>query len=486
MQSGDIEGLEHSSIDIDAKRTILYGWDSVNLAYTRIVCDANGKLKIDTSASDLRYLKLDQSGTPQTVFGGIPSFTSGIYLSAGAHKSLLMSQELWLTGQDDEYDFDTDLNCNGQTPFTDSFFYLHKISTDTYPFKVDFLGNITGLSLTIGVNKLDTTEWAFLDGQDQAVKSGSNVSFGTIASGVDTISGNNGNATFTLLNLNNNHTPLTGQTAQTSCLVFNLTQSINSVVSLHEAASICAYKVSDWFHASAETDTDSGLKFYTTSNGTPTLQLTISDLGSLLLPTGKWVGLGSSSGRLYFLDAATDLVEVTGAYFIADSRIGINTTAPAAPLHIYTTPTETSEASRIEGYVNTGFGDTTDLYKTYKNITATVNATQSTHQTYSLSTGELIIIRAFVTGVQEGGTSSTAWVSYILTATVNNVSGTAAIIGSVTIEANENAAGASCDATIDVSGVNARVRVTGLAAVNMVWSSTVKVQSTSTNWQPAP
>jgi hypothetical protein len=197
MQSGDIEGLEHSSIDIDAKRTVLYGWDSVNLAYTRISCDTNGKLKIDTSASDLRYLKLDQSVTQQTVAGGMPSFTSGIYLAAGAHKSLLISQELWLSGQDDGYDFDTDLNCNGQTPFTDFFFFLHKISTDTYPFSIDYLGNVTGLSFTIGANKLTTSEFAYLDGQNQAVKTTSNPTFASVTiptiyptAGILTIMGN--------------------------------------------------------------------------------------------------------------------------------------------------------------------------------------------------------------------------------------------------------------------------------------------------------
>ena len=38
-------------------------------------------------------------------------------------------------------------------------------------------GAITGTSFTIGANTLDTTEWAFLDGQDQAVKTTSSPSF---------------------------------------------------------------------------------------------------------------------------------------------------------------------------------------------------------------------------------------------------------------------------------------------------------------------
>ena len=101
----------------------------------------------------------------------------------------------------------------------------------------------------------------------------------TLGAGVTTLSGNNANATFTLLNLNNSATPVSGNTGQTSDLIFNLTQSINSVVSLHEAARISAYKVSDWFHASTEADTDSGLKFYTTKDGSSTLHMTIDEQG---------------------------------------------------------------------------------------------------------------------------------------------------------------------------------------------------------------
>lgn len=55
MQSGDIEGLEHSSIDVDAKRAVIYGWDSVNLSYTRIACDIDGKLKINLVGNIIVY-----------------------------------------------------------------------------------------------------------------------------------------------------------------------------------------------------------------------------------------------------------------------------------------------------------------------------------------------------------------------------------------------------------------------------------------------
>jgi hypothetical protein len=321
---------------------------------------------------------------------------------------------------------------------------------------------------------------------DQPVKTNSNVLFGTIGTGVGTLSGGNGNAAFTLLNLNNTANPATGNTGQTSDLIFNLMGTINSGSTFvsHEAAKISAYKISDWWHASTEADHDSGLKFYTTSNGTPTLQLTIADTGNLLLPTGKWVGLGAAAGRIYFLDAATDLVEVSGATFAVDTKIGINTTAPAAPLHIMTYPAGTSEASRIEGYTNTGLGPTQDLYKTYKTIWATTSNSVVTMQTYTLGTGEMCIIKALIVAVEEG--NGGAYVGYDLTAFVDNPAGTAALLDSVTKIAGENAAGGACDATITVSGATALIRITGLAAKNMAWSSTVMVQSAWTGWQGEP
>lgn len=51
--------------------------------------------------------------------------------------------------------------------------------------------DIKALSFSIGANKLTTSEWAFLDGQDQAVKTTDNVTFSTIKSTGSTASGTN-------------------------------------------------------------------------------------------------------------------------------------------------------------------------------------------------------------------------------------------------------------------------------------------------------
>jgi len=159
---------------------------------------------------------------------------------------------------------------------------------------------------------------------------------GTLGAGVTTLTGNNGNNAFTLLNLNNNVTPTTGQVGQTSDLIFNLTQSINSVASLHEAARISAYKVSDWFHASAETDTDSGLKFYTTKDGTAGHRWTMDESGNFTTEGGKIqasVSAGSlildsldssSSSEIIFQIGGNTYFRVTGAGLYPDSDIYMN------------------------------------------------------------------------------------------------------------------------------------------------------------------
>src|SRR3990167_2557013 len=44
-------------------------------------------------------------------------------------------------------------------------------------------GDLSGVSYTIGANTLTTSEWAFLDGQDQAVKTPSDVTFNSVLAG---------------------------------------------------------------------------------------------------------------------------------------------------------------------------------------------------------------------------------------------------------------------------------------------------------------
>jgi len=89
------------------------------------------------------------------------------------------------------------------------------------------------------------------------------------------LDGNNAEAA--PLVLTNSNVPTTGQTGDTAVARFRLVGSVNTVEAAHEAARLEAFKISDWFHASDETDHDSGLNVYTTVNGTETLRATFWD-----------------------------------------------------------------------------------------------------------------------------------------------------------------------------------------------------------------
>jgi hypothetical protein len=130
---------------------------------------------------------------------------------------------------------------------------------------------------------------------NQVLNTTSNVTFNNINASVTTLSGNNGNAPFSLLNLYDTYIPSPNQIGGTIDINFSFTQSKAGVISLHEAARISAYKAGDFIDAGAtEIDTDSGLKFYVTNNG-------ITNLGLILNNTG---GLTNGSGTPYLTSSS--------------------------------------------------------------------------------------------------------------------------------------------------------------------------------------
>jgi hypothetical protein len=231
------------------------------------------------------YLKLDQT-TPQTIINDAPIFDVGLV----TNDTIFNGGNLYMSTAGSEFQIINDGTDAIKIMSDGSNYSKLSIGLNSglgYTFiqsVKDGTGTLLPISFWVGsgvgaIRAWDITILGHLYAGSDGSRTGNILTAGTIGAGVSTFAGNNGNTTFTLLNLNNNFTPLTGQTGETSDLVFNLTQSINSVVSLHEAAKISAYKVSDWFHATTEADTDSGLKFWTTNSGTPTLQLTIDETG---------------------------------------------------------------------------------------------------------------------------------------------------------------------------------------------------------------
>ncbi|KKN18170.1 hypothetical protein LCGC14_0958360, partial [marine sediment metagenome] len=96
--------------------------------------------------------------------------------------------------------------------------------------------------------------------------------------GTVSILGDNANAPFTHVYLINTDETSTGETSQTTDLVFQFTgtQNNGSSYAAAEVARISAFKSDDWYHASDGTDHDGGFKFYGRLNGAEVEMLAIS------------------------------------------------------------------------------------------------------------------------------------------------------------------------------------------------------------------
>lgn len=105
------------------------------------------------------------------------------------------------------------------------------------------------------------------------------------------------NAALEVAQCTNTNQATTGQTGDTASISFDLmgTSDGGGSYAAAEAARIEVYKVSDWFNASGTADNDSGLKFYTVSNGTAVNRLQISEDGSLTAQGGT-----TSFGRVVY------------------------------------------------------------------------------------------------------------------------------------------------------------------------------------------
>ena len=163
------------------------------------------------------------------------------------------------------------------------------------------------------------------------------------------------------------------------------------------------------------------------------------------------------------------------------NRLGGNTMIgadadPSATLHVRRA-TLASEVLRLE---STATNDDPSE-RVFQNRVATTDATVTTLHTITIPASTTVQINAFVTARRTGGTAGTAedGAGYIVIATVKNVAGTATIIGAVNnLVAQEDQV--LWDATIDVTGATARVRVTGAALNNVVWHTTVKIWQVGT------
>lgn len=116
----------------------------------------------------------------------------------------------------------------------------------------------------------------------------------------------------------------------------------------------------------------------------------------------------------------------------------------------------------------------------YQNKVLTTTATQTTLHTFTIPASTTYSIEATVVARRTGGSSGTAedGARYKITAAYKNVGGTATLIGAVTVISSAEDQGA-WDATFDVTGATARVRVTGAANNNISWVMTARTYAVS-------
>ena len=204
---------------------------------------------------------------------------------------------------------------------------------------------------------------------------------------------------------------------------------------------------------------DANAKISSSTSGTLDLYATILRLNQA---NKGDVLLGSNGFLLY--------PETPGGTQIGDSG------AEYGPLFIL----QTTLGSVIYSLSSTATGsDPTELL--YQNRVATTDATVTTLHSFTIPASTTLMITAHVVARRTGGAAGTAedGAGYVIRGTYKNVAGTATLIGAVSADYTAESV-AGYDATLDVSGGTARLRVTGVASTNITWHMTARVWYIST------
>lgn len=106
----------------------------------------------------------------------------------------------------------------------------------------------------------------------------------------------------------------------------------------------------------------------------------------------------------------------------------------------------------------------------------TTDATVTTLKTIPIKVGSVVRIWVEGTGLRTGGASGTAGDSagYVLTGTYKNSSGTAIIVGAITVVSSSEDQ-AAWNMTLSVSGGNVLLTVTGASGNNVTWNAEIRV-----------
>jgi hypothetical protein len=164
--------------------------------------------------------------------------------------------------------------------------------------------------------------------------------------------------------------------------------------------------------------------------------------------------------------------------FVIDQNghVGIGPgTTPSAALHV-AEQTLGNEVFRVESVATNDDPN----YRVFQQRATTTDATQTTLQTITLAASMTYLIEARVIARRTGGAAGTAEdaAAYIVTGVFKNVAGVATLVGTLNVVFAEDQA--AWDGTMDATGADVRVRVTGAANNNVVWHVTTLLQNVGT------
>lgn len=180
---------------------------------------------------------------------------------------------------------------------------------------------------------------------------------------------------------------------------------------------------------------------------------------------------GKTAGSVIFAGTGGALSQDNATFFwdTTNKRLGLGNAAPARQLDV----TGTSVFHGAMRYADNGAANANwEMFQAQVNTT---DATATTLVSVAVPTDSAFLIQTQIIGRRTGGTAGASGdaASYIRTARYKNVAGTVTISNLQSDYTSEDQL--AWNATLDVSGTSARIRVTGSANNNVTWTVTYTV-----------
>jgi len=211
----------------------------------------------------------------------------------------------------------------------------------------------------------------------------------------------------------------------------------------------------------------------TIANGAGSIALdTAQDIRVSASPTFVNATLsGKTAGSVIFAGVGGSLNQNNANFFWdnTNTRLGLGTTTPGRLLDV----NGTSLYRGAIRYADAGASNAN--WEMTQAQVATTDATATTLQSITVPTDSSLLLQVQVVGRRTGGSAGANGdaVVYIRTARFKNIAGTVTMLNLQSDYTSEDQP--LWNATLDVSGVSARIRVTGAANNNVTWTSTYTI-----------